>query len=120
MRYVDGYVLPVPKKKIKTYQRIAAAACKIWIKHGALGYTECIGDDLNMKGMVSFTKASKCKPSETVVFAFATYKSKKHRDAVNAKVMKDPALHALCNEKNAPFDVKRMIYGGFKVIVDSK
>lgn len=117
MGYVDGYVLPLPKKQIKTYTRIASAAGKIWIKHGALDYKECIGDDLKVKGMTSFTSSCKAKASETVVFAFVTYKSKKHRDSVNAKVMKDPQLHALCNEKNVPFDVKRMIYGGFKVIV---
>ena len=120
MSYVDGYVLPLPKKHIKAYQRIASSASKIWIKHGALDYKECVGDDLAIKGMVSFLKPVKAKSSETVVFAFVTFKSRKHRDSVNAKVMKDPKIHAMCNEKNMPFDVKRMIYGGFKVIVDSK
>lgn len=118
MSYVDGFVLPVPKKKIKAYQRIANKAGRIWKEHGALDYKECVGEDLNIKGMVSFIKAGKAKPSETIVFAYVLYKSRKHRDAVIAKVMKDPRIKAICNPKDVPFDVGRMVYGGFKVIVD--
>lgn len=120
MSYVDGYVLPVPKKRLRTYQRMAAKAGKIWKEHGALDYKECAGDDLKIKGMVPFSKAGKAKSSETVVFAYVLFKSRKHRDAVNAKVMKDPRIQGMCNAKTMPFDVKRMVYGGFKVIVDPK
>lgn len=120
MSYVDGYVLPLPKKHIKAYQSIAKKAGRIWKEHGALDYKECIGENLKVKGLVPFTKASKAKASETVVFAYVLFKSRKHRDTVNAKVMKDPRIHQICDPKNMPFDVKRMVYGGFKVIVDPK
>ena len=120
MSYVDGYVIPLPKKHLKAYQKMASKAGKIWIEHGALDYKECVGDDLKVQGLATFTKTCKVKASETVIFAFIVYKSRKHRDLVNGKVMKDPRIHALCNEKSAPFDMKRMVYGGFKVIVDSK
>ena len=120
MSYVDGYVLPLPKKHIKAYQSIAKKAGRIWKEHGALDYKECIGENLKIKGLVPFTKASNAKPSETVVFAYVLFKSRKHRDAVNAKVVKDPRLHKICDPKNMPFDVTRMVYGGFKVIVDPK
>lgn len=117
MTYVDGYVLPVPKKNIAAYARLAKKAAKIWKEHGALDYKECIGEDLKIKGMVSFLKAGSAKPSETIVFAYVVFKSRKHRDAVNAKVMKDPRLSAMCDVNNMPFDFRRMTYGGFKVIV---
>lgn len=120
MGYVDGYVLPIPKKKLKVYQRIAAKTGKIWKEHGALEYKECVGDDLNIKGMVPFTKIGKAKSNETIVFAYVEFKSRKHRDAVNAKVMQDPRVHNLCDPKNLPFDMKRMVYGGFNVFVDPK
>ncbi len=120
MSYVDGYVLPVPKKRIKDYQRLAKKAGKIWVEHGALDYKECVGDELKIKGMVPFTKTGKAKPNETVVFAYVLFKSKKHRNSVNAKVMKDPRMNQMCDEKNMPFDCKRMAYGGFKVIVDPR
>lgn len=115
--YVDGFVVPVPKKKLATYTRIAKAASKIWLEHGALDYRECAGDDLNIKMGCPFPKGIQTKPGETVVFAYITYKSRAHRDKVNAKVMKDPRIHALCDEKNMPFDCTRMLYGGFKTIV---
>ena len=118
MRYVDGYVLPVPKKNIKTYLRIAKQAGKIWREHGALDYKECVGDDLNVKCGVPFGRTLKLKPGETVIFAYIVFKSRTHRDSVNKKVMKDPRLTCSMDPKNMPFNPKRMVYGGFKVIVD--
>lgn len=117
MKYVDGFVIPVPKKNLKAYFRMAQAGEKIWREYGALDYKECVGDDLNVKFGVSFSKQVKVKPSETVVFSYIVFKSRAHRDAVNAKVMKDPRISEMCDEKNMPFDVKRMVYGGFKVVV---
>ena len=119
MRYVDGYVLPVPKKNIQLYRRIAQKAGKIWREHGAIEYRECAGDDLNVKMGVSFPRTIKLKPGETVVFAWIVYKSRAHRDRVNAKVMKDPRLANMMDPKSMPFDVKRMVYGGFKILVDA-
>ncbi len=120
MHYVDGYVLPVPKKNLRAYFRMAEKAGKIWREHGALEYRECAGDDLKVKGLLPFPRLTKLKPNETVVFAWITFKSREHRDRVNAKVMKDPRLEGMCDEKSMPFDVKRMAYGGFKVVVDAK
>lgn len=114
--YVDGYVLPVPKKYIEAYRRLARKAEKIWKEHGALDYKECVGDDLAIKGMVPFPRGVKAKPGETVVFAWVLFKSRAHRDLVNAKVMQDPRL-ADMDQKSMPFDHKRMVYGGFKVII---
>jgi len=119
MRYVDGYVLPVPKKNLRAYRRIAQKAGKIWRKHGALDYKECVGDDLNVKWGVPFSRTMKLKPGETVIFAYVVYKSRAHRDRVNAKVMKDPQLATAMDNSNMPFDTKRMVYGGFKVLVDA-
>ena len=116
-QYVDGFLLPIPKKNIGAYRRLAVKASKIWCEHGALEYRECVGDDLNVKGMVSFLRGIKTKPGETVVFAYITYKSRAHRDRVNAKVMKDPRLAGMCDPGNMPFDFKRILYGGFKTIV---
>ena len=118
MRYVDGYVLPVPKKNLKAYGRMAQKAGKIWREHGALDYKECAGDDLNVKWGVPFSRNMKLKPGETVVFAYIVFKSRAHRDRVNAKVMKDPRLADSMDEKSMPFDMKRMVYGGFNVLVD--
>lgn len=121
MAYVDGYLLPIPRKAVKQYQKIAQKAGKIWREHGALDYKECVGDDLAIKGMRSFVAAAGSKKSsEVVVFAYVVYRSKKHRDQVNARVMKDARLHAICDPKKMPFDPKRMAYGGFKVFVDPK
>jgi len=117
MRYVDGYLLPVPKKHLPAYRRLAQKAGKIWREHGALEFRECAGDDLNVKGMLTFPRQIKTKPGETVVFSWIVFKSKAHRDRVNAKVMKDPRI-ANMDPKSMPFDTKRMAYGGFKVIVD--
>jgi uncharacterized protein YbaA (DUF1428 family) len=119
MRYVDGFVLPVPKKNLQTYRRMAQKAGKLWREHGALDYKECAGDDLNTKMGVPFSKSAKAKSGETVVFAYIVFKSRAHRDQVNAKVMKDPRITGMCDPKKMPFDVKRMVYGGFKVLVDA-
>jgi uncharacterized protein YbaA (DUF1428 family) len=119
MRYVDGFVLAVPKKNLPAYRRMAQMAGKIWRKHGALDYKECVGEDLNVHCGVPFPQMLKLKPGETVVFAYIVFKSRAHRDRVNAKVMKDPAMGAGMQDKPMPFDLKRMVYGGFKVIVDA-
>jgi uncharacterized protein YbaA (DUF1428 family) len=118
MAYVDGFLLPVPKKNLTAYRRMARAAGKIWREHGALDYKECVGDDLKVKFGVPFTRILKVKAGETVVFSYIVYKSRAHRDRVNAKVMKDPRLHAFMADP-MPFDVKRMGYGGFKVLVSA-
>jgi uncharacterized protein YbaA (DUF1428 family) len=117
-RYVDGYVLPVPKKKVEAYRRLAREAAKIWREHGALEYRECVGDDLKVKWGAPFPRVVRAKPGETVVFAWVVFKSRAHRDSVNAKVMKDPRI-ANMDPKSMPFDVKRMVYGGFKVLVEA-
>jgi uncharacterized protein YbaA (DUF1428 family) len=119
MKYVDGFLLPVPKKNLQAYARMAQKASKVWMDHGALEYRECSGDDLNVKMGVPFPKQMKVKPGETVVFAYIVYKSRAHRDSVNAKVMKDPRLAGMMDSKSMPFDCKRMCYGGFKVLVDA-
>jgi len=122
-KYVDGFVIPVPKKQLATYRKMAEMGGKMWKKYGALEYFECVGEDLNPKmgGMkfVKFPQLAKAKPGETVVFSFIVYKSRAHRDAVNAKVMKDPAMNdPQWKDKLMPFDPKRMAYGGFKAIVE--
>lgn len=116
-RYVDGFVVPVPKKNLKTYVAMAKKCAPIFREHGALEFRECVGDDLVAKMGISFTKLAKAKPGETVFFSFITYKSRAHRDRVNAKVMKDPRLLAICGPGETPFDVARMAYGGFEVVV---
>lgn len=118
MAYVDGFLLPVPKKKIEVYRKMSRKAGKIWREHGALDYKECVGDDLTPKGATPFTKGVRTKRGETLVFAYIVFKSRAHRDRVNARVMKDPRLAADMNQKSMPFDIKRMMYGGFKVFVD--
>jgi len=119
MSYVDGFLLPVPKKNLSSYRRMAQKAGKIWRKYGALDYKECVGDDLKVKMGVPFPRQIKVKPGETVVFSYIVYKSRAHRDRVNAKLMKDPRIQEMCDPKDTPFDVKRMAYGGFKVLVDA-
>jgi uncharacterized protein YbaA (DUF1428 family) len=118
MRYVDGFVLAVPKKNLKAYIRMSQEAGKIWRELGALEYRECAGDDLNIKWTLPFPKLMKLKAGETVVFSWIVYKSRAHRDRVNKKVMKDPRMNEMMNSKSMPFDMKRMAYGGFKVVVD--
>ena len=115
--YVDGFVLPVPKKNIPAYRRLAKIAAKVWMEHGALQYRECVGDDLAVKFGLPFPGIVKPKPGETIVFAWITFKSRAHRDRVNAKVMKDPRLTCGMDPKKMPFDCKRMSYGGFTVLV---
>lgn len=117
-RYVDGFVLPVPKEKIDAYRRMAEAAGKIWKEHGALEFIECAGDDLEVKDQVPFPRIMDAKPGETVVFSWIIFKSREHRDEVNAKVMSDPRL-AQTMEGEMPFDCQRMAYGGFKTIVEA-
>ena len=116
-RYVDGFVLPVPKRNVDAYRRMARKAGKIWREHGALEYRECVGDDVQVGKVTSFPRSVKLKPDETVVFAWIVYKSRAHRDRVVAKVMRDPRFTGM-DSKPMPFDPKRMIYGGFEVIVD--
>ena len=120
MRYVDGFLLVVKKSNVGAYMRLAQKAEKIWREYGALDYKECVGDDLKAKkGMgVPFPRRMKTKSGETVVFSYIVYKNRAHRDRVNKAIMKDPRLAGLCDPKKMPFDVKRMCYGGFKVLVD--
>ncbi len=118
MSYVDGFVLPVPKKNLAAYKRMASKGGKIWMKYGALQYFECVGDDLDVPWGLPFPKGIRSKAGETIVFSFIVYKSKAHRDAVNKKVMSDPRLEEMIDPKNLPFDGKRMFFGGFKSIVE--
>jgi uncharacterized protein YbaA (DUF1428 family) len=117
-RYVDGFVLPVPKKSVDAYRRIATLAGKVWLEHGALEYVECAADDVKPGKITSFPQSVKLKPGETVFISWIVFKSRAHRDRVNAKVMKDPRLAKMMDPKAMPFDAKRMIYGGFKSVVD--
>ena len=119
MRYVDGYLLPVPRNNLEAYRRMAQKAGKIWREHGALDYKECVGDDLKTTMGVPFPRQMKIKPGETVVFSYVVFKSRAHRDRVNAKVMKDPRIAGMGDAKSMPFDTKRMAYGGFKVLVQA-
>ena len=118
-RYVDGYVLPIPRKNLPAYRRMARIASKVWRDHGALEYRECVGEDLAVKWGTPFPRSAKCRPGETVVFAWVVYRSRAHRDRVNGKVMKDPRLASMCDAKDMPFDLKRMCYGGFEVLVEA-
>ena len=120
MKYVDGFVLAVPRKNLPAYVRMAKKAGKIWREYGALDYKECAGDDLNVKMGVPFPRQLNVKPGETVVFSYIVYRSRSHRDRVNEKVMKDPRIAGMCDPKSMPFDVKRMVNGGFKVLVDGQ
>lgn len=128
-KYVDGFVLAVSKKRLKEYEKMATKAGKVWKKHGALQYFECVGDDLTpnmgetpeMGKMLRFPETVKCKPDETVIFSFIIFKSRKHRDSVNKKVMKElSAEYDAEKDKDMPFDMQRMAYGGFTTLVESK
>ena len=119
MRYVDGFVQPVPKKNLQAYRRMAQKAGKVWREHGALEFIECVADDVKPGKRTSFPRSVKLKPGETVVFSYIVYKSRAHRDRVNAKVMKDPRLADMMDLKALPFDAKRMFWGGFKILVDA-
>ena len=116
MPYVDGFVLPLLTENLGAYRRLSTKAGKIWLEHGALEYRECVGDDLDVKFGVPFTRTIKLKPGETVLFSWIVFKSRAHRDRVNAKVMKDPRMNELGGP--VPFELKRMVYGGFKTLVD--
>jgi uncharacterized protein YbaA (DUF1428 family) len=119
MAYADGFVIPVPRRKIKEYIRISRKAGKVWRELGALDYKECVGDDLKLKGHpASFLRLVKPKPGEAIVFSWILYKSRAHRDRVNKKVMSDPRIANMMDPKDSPFDMRRMVYGGFRVIVD--
>ncbi len=119
MPYVDGFIVPLPKKNLKAYRAMAKNAGKVWREHGALDYKECIADDVKMGKRTSFPRSVKQKPSETVVFSYVVYKSRADRDRCVAKVMQDKRLAAMMDPKKMPFDAKRMIYGGFKVFVEA-
>lgn len=114
MSYVDGFLIPIPKRNVRAYRRMAAMGRKAWMKHGALDYKECVGDDLTQKFAKPFTRLLKLKPNETAVFAYIVFKSRAHRDQVNKKVMNEMTEAP----KDMPFDMKRMVYGGFKTLVE--
>lgn len=116
-QYIDGFVIPIPKKNVKAYKKMAAYGCKLWMKHGALSYYECIGDDFIKHGL-GFKKMCKLKPSETVIFAYIVFKSKAHRNLVNKKVMKDMASYT--DNWTMPFDMKKFAMIGCKALVNSK
>lgn len=118
-QYVDGFVVPVPKRKLAAYLRIARIAGKVWAEHGALDYKECVGDDLDVKMGLPFPRGIKLRRGETVLFSWILYRSRAHRDRVNARVMKDPRMAAMCNDGKMPFDASRMLCGGFKVSVSA-
>jgi uncharacterized protein YbaA (DUF1428 family) len=117
MPYVDGFVLPVPKKNVAAYRTIARKAGKIWMEYGALSYYECVEDDVKPGKQTSFPQAVKLRPDEVVVFSWIVFKSRAQRDRINAKVMADPRMSAICPPEKMPFDGKRMFWGGFKPIV---
>ena len=117
-RYVDGFVLPVPKDNIEAYRKIARKAGKIWREHGALEYIECVADDVKPGKRTSFPQSVKLKADEVVVFSWIVYPSRKQRDAINAKVMADPRLESMMDPTKMPFDMQRMFFGGFKTLVE--
>ena len=118
MDYIDGFLIPVPKKNLAEYKRIAKLAAKVWKEHGALEVRECVAEDVKVGKLTSFPRAVIRKPGETVVFSWIVYKSRADRDRINAKVMKDPRLNEMMSTPGKmPFDAKRMIFGGFEVIV---
>lgn len=119
MTYVDGFVVPVPRRKLAAFRSMAKKVGKVWMDHGALTYVECVADDVKVGKRTSFPRSVKLKGSETVWFSYIVYKSRQHRDRVMAKVMKDKRLAPMMDLKALPFDAKRMIFGGFKVLVDA-
>ena len=119
MAYVDGFILPVPVKNLPAYRRMAQLAGKVWREHGALDYREFVADDVKVGKWTSFPRSVKLERGETVVFSWIVYKSRDHRDRVNAKVMKDKRLAKMMSPEGMPFDAKRMIYGGFKILVEA-
>jgi uncharacterized protein YbaA (DUF1428 family) len=119
MNYVDGFIVPVPRNKLKAYVKLARLAGRVWKSHGALAYVECVADDVKKGKWTSFPRSVKLKRGETVIFSYIVYKSRAHRDKVLEKVMKDPRLSKMMDPKAMTFDGKRMIYGGFKLLVDA-
>jgi uncharacterized protein YbaA (DUF1428 family) len=119
MHYIDGYIVPVLKKNLQAYRRMAQKAGKVWRDHGALEFRECVAEDVKVGKRTSFPRSVKLKGNEIVVFSYIVFKSRVARDRINAKVMKDPRLAAMMNTKKMPFDVKRMIYGGFNTLVQA-
>jgi len=117
--YIDGFVIPIAQDKLEAYRAMAEKAAAIWKEHGALDYVEAVGDDLDVKDQVPFPKLASAQDGETVVLAYIVFESRAQRDAVNAKVMADPRIQAMCDPANPPFDFKRMAYGGFRVIVQA-
>lgn len=117
MPYIDGFVVPVPKRNLKAYRRLSTKAGKVWREHGAVDYWECVADDVKAGKLTSFPRSVKLKPGETVLFSWIVYKSRAHRDQVNAEVMADPRISDMMDGRKAPFDGRRMIYGGFKSFV---
>jgi len=118
MAYIDGFLLPVPKKSLAAYRKMAIRAGKVWREHGALDYKECIADDVKKGKWTSFPQAVKLKPGEVVWFSWILYRNRKHRDSVNKKVMKDKRIADMMDPKKMPFDAKRFMWGGFRVMVD--
>ena len=118
MPYVDGFLLPIPRRNIERYKKMARLAATVWREHGALEYREAVGDDLKVKWGTAFPRVARAKSAETVIFAWIVYQSRAHRDRVNRKVMKDPRLAEMMQGMDMPFDMKRMAYGGFRVIVE--
>jgi uncharacterized protein YbaA (DUF1428 family) len=120
MAYIDGFVVPVPKKNLDAYRKMALKAGKIWIEHGALEFKEFVAEDVKPGKLTSFPQSVKLKPSEVVMFSYIVYKSRAARDKINKKVMEDPRLKDMMSGKDMPFDGKRLIYGGFETLVDLK
>ena len=118
-KYVDGFVIPIPKQNVAAYTKMAQTGAKVWLDHGALEYRECVGEDMNTKFGLSFPAGIKAKDDESVVFAWIVFNSRAHRDRVNAKVMKDPRIAESMAKMEMPFDAKRMLYGGFSVLVEA-
>jgi uncharacterized protein YbaA (DUF1428 family) len=116
-RYIDGFVIPVPKDRIEDYRRMAEKAALVWKEYGALDYWECVGDDLGVQGMVSFSQLAQAGPEETVVFAWVVFESREHRDRANEKIMADPRLKEMMDANKPIFDYQRMAYGGFRELV---
>ena len=119
MNYVDGFVVPVPKKNLAAYKKLSEKAAKVWREYGAIDYKECVGDDVKVGKLTSFPQSVKLKAGEVVVFSWITYKSRAQRDRINVKVMKDPRRADMMDPKSLPFDAKRMFFGGFKIFVDA-
>ncbi|MFN3624964.1 MAG: DUF1428 domain-containing protein [Hyphomicrobium sp.] len=120
MPYVDGFVVPVPKKNLDAYRKMALKAGKVWMEHGALEFKECVAEDVKPGKLTSFPQSVKLKPGEVVVFSYIVYKNRAARDKINKKVMEDPRLSSMMAGKDMPFDGKRMVYGGFETLVDLK